>query len=214
MPNSIKHDGDLRTTPFFAWDPVLIRKVPTYLLRIQHLIFIPIMFLYVPVFFITTKLFVIRKRYWDELAIIFLHFYFSSFFINKLTDFVLFYIIGYSIQGFYLGIMFALNHFTMIRIDDVNTSWEKWQMDATCNWGVGNRYAEVLSGFLNIQIEHHIAPQMPAENMHLIVPDVIKYSLEHNIPYINYTFIEAFYNMLRGLREMGIIELERRKKLK
>jgi hypothetical protein len=55
---------------------------------------------------------------------------------------------------------------------------------------------------------------MPAENMHLIVADVIKYSLEHNIPYINYTFIEAFYNMLRGLREMGIIELERRKKLK
>ena len=214
MPNSIEHDGDLRTTPFFAWDPVLIRKVPTYLLRIQHLIFIPIMFLYVPVFFITTKLFIIRKKYWDELAIIFLHFYFSSFFVTNLYNFVLFYMIGYSIQGFYLGIMFALNHFTMARIDNVETTWEKWQMDATCNWGVGNRYAEILSGFLNIQIEHHIAPQMPAENMHLIIPDVIKYSHDNNIPYINYTFIQAFANMIRGLRETGITELERRIKLK
>jgi len=214
MPNSIEHDGDLRTTPFFAWDPVLIRKVPTYLLRIQHLIFIPIMFLYVPVFFVSTKLFIIRKEYWDELAIIFLHFYFSSFFINNIKDFVVFYMIGYSIQGFYLGIMFALNHFAMGRIDNVETTWEKWQMDATCNWGVGNRYAEVISGFLNIQIEHHLAPQMPAENMHLIVPDVMKYSKDNNIPYINYTFYEAFMKMMSGLRETGQTELKRRKKLK
>lgn len=214
MPNSIEHDGDLRTTPFFAWDPVLIRKVPTYLLRIQHLIFIPIMFLYVPVFFVTTKLFIIRKEYWDELAIIILHFYFSSFFINNIKDFVVFYMIGYSIQGFYLGIMFALNHFAMGRIDNVETTWEKWQMDATCNWGVGNRYAEVISGFLNIQIEHHLAPQMPAENMHLIVPDVMKYSKDNNIPYINYTFCEAFKKMMIGLKETGQNELKRRKKLK
>ena len=214
MPNSIEHDGDLRTTPFFAWDSVLIRQVPTYLLRVQHIIFIPIMFVYVPVFFITTKLFIIRNEYWDELAIIFLHFYFSSFFVTNIADFVIFYMIGYSIQGFYLGIMFALNHFTMGRIDNVETTWEKWQMDATCNWGVGNRYAEVLSGFLNIQIEHHLAPQMPAENMRLIIPDVIKYSIDHNIPYINYTFTEAFARMIRGLRNAGITELERRKKLK
>tara|TARA_B110000114_G_scaffold175507_1_gene205133 strand:- start:62 stop:1768 length:1707 start_codon:yes stop_codon:yes gene_type:complete len=214
MPNSIEHDGDLRTTPFFAWDPVLIRKVPTFLLQIQHLIFIPIMFLYVPVFFVTTKLFIIRKEYWDELAIIFLHFYFSSFFINNIKDFIIFYMIGYSIQGFYLGIMFALNHFAMGRIDNIETTWEKWQMDSTCNWGVGNRYAEVISGFLNIQIEHHIAPQMPAENIHLIVPDIMKYSKDNNIPYINYTFIEAFNKMMNGLKETGQTELKRRKKLK
>ena len=55
---------------------------------------------------------------------------------------------------------------------------------------------------------------MPAENMHLIVPDVMKYSKDNNIPYINYTFYEAFMKMMSGLRETGQTELKRRKKLK
>ena len=111
MPNSIEYDGDLRTTPFFAWDETLVKKVPTFLLRIQHLLFIPMLALYVPVFFITTKLFVIRKKYWDELGLICIHFYLSSFFFTNWTDFVIFYSIGYAVQGVYLGGMFGLNHF-------------------------------------------------------------------------------------------------------
>ena len=214
MPNAIEYDGDLRTTPFFAWDPILIQKVPTFLLRVQHILFIPFMILYVPVFFVSTKLFMIRKKYWDELLIVMLHFYCSSFFVKSLSDYMMFYWIGYSIQGLYLGLMFALNHFAMPRIDNLETSWEKWQISTTCNWGVGNRYAEIFSGFLNLQIEHHIVPQMPAENVHLIVKDVIHYCNQHNITYTAYTFKEAFVNMINGLRISGIEELERRKKLK
>lgn len=212
MPNSIEYDGDLRTTPFFAWDPILIQKVPTYLLRIQHLLFIPLMILYVPVFFVTTKLFIIRKKYWDELFLVLLHFYCTSFFVKEISYYILFYWIGYSIQGLYLGLMFGLNHFAMPRIDNIETSWEKWQIATTCNWGVGNKYAEIFSGFLNLQIEHHIVPQMPAENVHLIINDVIEYCQNNNITYTKYTFKEAMIKMIYGLKIAGYEEFERREK--
>tara|TARA_B100001769_G_C22112412_1_gene602240 strand:+ start:1526 stop:2734 length:1209 start_codon:yes stop_codon:yes gene_type:complete len=212
MPNSIKYDGDLRTTPFFAWDPILIRKVPTCLLKRQHILFIPFMILYVPVFFVTTKLFIIRKKYWYELCIILLHFYCSSYFVKNINNYIIFYWIGYSIQGLYLGLMFALSHFAMPRIDNLETSWEKWQIATTCNWGVGNRYAELLSGFLNLQIEHHIVPQMPAENVNLIIKDVIEYCNANNITYTNYTFKEAFIKMIDGLKIAGYDEYYRREK--
>ena len=54
-PNVLGKDGDLRTTPFLAWDGVLARKVPSPLLRVQHVAFLPLLIAYVPIFFLTTK---------------------------------------------------------------------------------------------------------------------------------------------------------------
>ena len=214
MPNTIGYDGDLRTTPFFAWDEVLVKKVPTPLLKVQHLLFIPMLVLYVPVFFLTTKLFVLRKRYWDELGLIVIHFYLSSFFYSNAYDFCLFYSIGYGIQGLYLGLMFSLSHFAMPRIENLGTTWDSWQIKTTCNWGVGSRFAEFFSGFLNLQIEHHLVPQMPAENVHLIVTDVIEYCKTHNLPYNQYSFVEVLKKTVGCLRETAVLELKRRDKKK
>jgi fatty acid desaturase len=214
MTNSIEYDGDLRTTPFFAWDDILVKKVPTFLLRIQHLLFIPMLILYVPVFFITTKLFVIRKKYWDELGLICFHFYLSSFFYTNLKDFIIFYCIGYALQGLYLGIMFGLNHFSMVRVYDINTEWIKWQLISTCNWGIDSIFAQYISGYLNLQIEHHIVPQMPAENYKHIINDLRIYAKEHNLPYTEISFIKAFYNMINGLRLTAEKELLLRKSKK
>jgi fatty acid desaturase 2 (delta-6 desaturase) len=214
MPNSIEHDGDLRTTPFFAWDDVLIKKVPTFLLRFQHLLFIPLLSLYVPVFFFTTKLYLIRKKYWDELGLILIHFILSSYFYTSLYNCIIFYTLGYSIQGVYLGVMFGLNHFAMPRVNDCSNDWFRWQLLTTCNWGIGSLYSQYISGFLNLQIEHHIVPQMPAENYSKIVDDIKQYAFKHNIPYIELTFFQGFYNMINTLKITGEKELLRRKSLK
>jgi fatty acid desaturase 2 (delta-6 desaturase) len=212
MPNSVEHDGDLRTTPFFAWDDILVKKVPTFLLRIQHILFVPMLVLYVPVFFITTKLFVIRKKHWDEAGLICIHFLMSSLFFNNWSDFLTFYFIGYAIQGVYLGVMFGLSHYSLPRVNDDSTDWVKWQLVSTCNWGVQSVFARYVSGFLNLQIEHHIAPQMPAENYTLIVDDIRNYAKKHELPYIEITFWQALYNMLNGLKTTADKELRLRRK--
>ena len=78
---------------------------------------------------------------------------------------------------------------------------------------MGSKYADYLSGFLNLQIEHHIVPQMPMENYHLISNDLRSYAKKHNINYTELTFKEAFWNVIYGLKNTGLKELERRKKV-
>jgi fatty acid desaturase len=214
MPNSIKYDGDLRTTPFFAWDEVLVKRVPTPLLRIQHLLFLPMLAMYVPLFFVTTKLYVLRKRYWDEIGLIVIHFYMISHFFTNWSDLIAFYGIGYGLQGVYLGTMFGLSHFAMPRIDDTTTDWAEWQLKSTCNWGTRSIFAEYISGFLNLQIEHHLVPQMPAENYKLVVDDVREYAKSHDLPYVELTFYQALYKMLNGLKITADAELRRRREKK
>jgi len=204
MPNSIEHDGDLRTTPFFAWDDVLIKKVPTAILRIQHLLFIPMLAIYVPVLATSVFGFVIRRGYWDELGLMVMHFLMVSRFSTDIKHLLIFYFIGYSIQGIYLGCMFGLSHYTMPRVEtDDKQDWASWQYTTTCNWGVGSRFAEYFSGFLNLQIEHHIATKMPPENYHLIVDDMRAYAGRHNLPYIEISFWRAMCDMIGGLRDTG-----------
>ena len=212
MPNSIEHDGDLRTTPFFAWDDILVKKIPTCLLKIQHILFIPFLCFYVPIFFFTTKVFVIRRKYWDEAGLIFIHFLLSSYFVNDFKEYLLFYFIGAAIQGVYLGVMFGLSHYTLARVNNDSTDWVEWQLVSTCNWGIDSAFARYVSGFLNLQIEHHIAPQMPAENYSLIVNDIRDYAVKNNLPYMEFTFATALYNLLNGLKTTANKELDRRKK--
>ena len=97
-------------------------------------------------------------------------------------------------------------------MNDDSTDWVEWQLVSTCNWGVDSTFARYSSGFLNLQIEHHIAPQMPAENYVRIVDDIRNYATKNDLPYMEMTFLEALYNMLNGLKTTADKELARRKK--
>ena len=211
MPNSIGYDGDLRTTPFFAWDDVLVNKVPSFLLRVQHILIFPAMLLYVPLFLVTTKLFMIRKKKWYELSIVGLHHVCFGMFCRNIQDFLLFYGLGYSLQGLYLGIMFSINHMAMPRIDNVGDDWFDRQLISTCNWGTNSKIALYASGFLNLQIEHHIAPQMPPEHYMKISKDIQKLAKEKSIPYRNYTFWDGLVLFVQTLKDTADKELNRRR---
>ena len=67
-----------------------------------------------------------------------------------------------------------------------------------------------LSGFLNVQIEHHMAPQMPMENLRAIRADCKAAALRHNLPYRELTFFGAVELMMMGLWNTGREELKLR----
>lgn len=207
MPNSIGYDGDLRTTPFFAWDDVLVKQVPSLLLRVQHILIFPAMIFYVPLFIVTTKLFMIRKKKWHELAIVGFHHGCFALFCNNLYNFFLFYGLGYTIQGLYLGLMFSINHMAMPRIENVGANWFDRQLISTCNWGKDSKLAMYASGFLNLQIEHHIAPQMPPEHYFTIRQDIEELAQKKGIPYCNYTFWEGLVLFVQTLKDTAHKEL-------
>lgn len=177
------------------------------------MLFVPLLMLYVPVFFITTKLYVLRQKYWDELALIVIHFVLSSYFYTDMFSFFTFYTIGYAIQGLYLGIMIGVNHFTMPRVRDTNTDWFQWQISSTCNWNSKSTISRYLSGFLNLQIEHHIAPTVPPQNYIFIQDDLKDYVKNNQLQYIVLTFTQAFWNMIVGLKHCADKELSFRHNL-
>jgi len=235
QPNRIGVDGDLATTPLFAWDQKLAKKCFSWSLAIQQYTFLPFLAAYVPVFFYTTKRFMWRKGYYDELGVMLLHWYVVGCYFN-LTGmwgdvsywrqwFVL-YSVGYSFQGVYLGFFFGLNHYAEARMEGNNTSWPRWQTTTAVNWGIPNKdkngkvttlqhcqgwFWAVASGFLNLQVEHHFFPQMPPFAYVFAQPEVERFCKGHDMPYRNLSFLGACGKMFGGLRDTGIEALAARK---
>ena len=81
---------------------------------------------------------------------------------------------------------------------------------STCNWNTDSKIAMYLSGFLNLQIEHHIAPQMPPEHYYLIRKDIEELAEKKGIPYRKYTFWEGLCLFVKKLKITADKELQLR----
>mmetsp|Transcript_30147 Transcript_30147/g.75332 ORF Transcript_30147/g.75332 Transcript_30147/m.75332 type:complete len:424 (+) Transcript_30147:27-1298(+) len=211
--NVIGEDGDLRTTPFFAWDPTLAKKVPDWSLRTQAFTFLPALGAYVFVFAFTVRKYAVVKKLWHEVSLMVLHY---ALFIaalasagHSLRSGLAYYCTGYAVQGIYLGFFFGLSHFAAERVPRTAT-WLESSMHGTVDWSGGSAFFGYLSGFLNVQIEHHMAPQMPMENLRLIRDDCKAVALKMGLPYRELSFGGAVAMMLRGLRDTGRCELRLR----
>merc|ERR1719316_1936787 len=176
--NVIGEDGDLRTTPFFAWDPTLAKKVPDWSLRTQAFTFLPALGAYVFVYGLRV---LAGATAGQALA---------------------YYCTGYAWQGIYLGFFFGLSHFAVERVPSTAT-WMESSMIGTIDWGGSSALLGSLSGFLNIQIEHHMAPQMPMENLRQIRADCKASARKLGLPHREVTFATAVRMMMGGLYTTG-----------
>lgn len=150
-------------------------------------------------FFVTTKRFIMRKRFWDEAGIITLHWILIlNFFSGHGYQLCKLYAVAGAIQGIYLGFFFGLSHFAEDRIEGNKTSWARWQAITAVNWRCECWVSAVASGFLNLQIEHHFFPQCPPFAYPLIAKECKGFCEKHNIPYRELTFVDAADKMMRG----------------
>ena len=121
-----------------------------------------------------------------------------------------YYCVGYAWQGIYLGFFFGLSHFAVERVPSTAT-WLESSMIGTIDWGGASAFLGYASGFLNIQIEHHMAPQMPMENLRAIRADCKTLAKKFDLPYREMSFVAAVKLMFNGLIETGREELALRK---
>lgn len=212
--NVLGEDGDLRTTPFFAWDETLARKVPNWSLRTQAFTFIPALGAYVFIFAFTVRKFAVVKKLWLEVFLMAAHYALFAAGLQaagcSLGQAVTFYATGYAFQGMYLGFFFGLSHFAVERVP-ASATWLESSMCGTLDWAGSSAFAGYLSGFLNVQIEHHMAPQMPMENLRKIRKDCKHLAEQFGLPYRETSFFAAMKLMLGGLYTCGQEELKRRK---
>ena len=120
-----------------------------------------------------------------------------------------YYCTGYAWQGIYLGFFFGLSHFAVERLPSTAT-WLESCMIGTIDWAGSSAFLGYTSGFLNIQIEHHMAPQMPMENLRQIRADCKAVAIKLGLPYREVSFIEAAKMMMIGLWNTGREELKLR----
>jgi len=214
-PNVHKFDSDLNTLPFLAWDDKLAATCPKWIIAFQQWTYFPLLSLYVFIFFVTTKLFMMRKKLTAEMAVCASHFVVwwpcMYYFLNMSALQVAgFYSTGYAVQGLYLGYVFSLNHFPMPVMherEDVKMDWVSLQALTTRNMEP-HWFVTWFSGDLNYQIEHHLCPQMPPYRYHLIWKDVQKLLAKHNIEYDMKPIGEATYLSMKMLGDVAANRLK------
>lgn len=190
-------DSDLHTYPFLSWDINIAKTLPKKFIAVQHLTFFPLLGLYVPLFFFTTKLFMYRKKRNVEALVTLVHFAIFGYCLSQvyggsLPEIVAFFFLGYIVQGIYLGFCFSLSHFAMPQIPagEDDQDWVTNAVTTTLNTDP-TPFLSWLTGHLNLQVEHHLCPQMPTENLLKIKPDVEALCQKHDVKYSSVTFWEA-----------------------
>ena len=229
IPNKFGVDGDLRTTPLFAWDTELATECPSWAPVIQHVVFFPFLTLYFFVFDFGPHGAVWVKKYYGDLGFMCLlwlivywwfmwraHPYLVSALIGANADpnsseewwtrfmvLATVYIAGIMLQGAYLGFFFGLSHFAVVRIEDTKTGWARWQTETSVNWGIGSWFAAIACGFLCLQIEHHLFPQCPPFAYVALQKDCSKYLKGKGMRYVEYSLYEATAHLLAVMRDTG-----------
>jgi fatty acid desaturase len=106
--------------------------------------------------------------------------------------------------GIYMGGTFALNHTGMTVIGrDEQVDYLRRQVLTSRNIR-GGRPMEHLMGGLNLQIEHHLFPNMPSANLRKVRPIVREYCADLGVLYVENDLLRAWRIVLGYLHRVGI----------
>ena len=105
--------------------------------------------------------------------------------------------------GVYMGCSFAPNHKGMPRVaPGERLDFLRRQVITTRNVR-GHRITDFLLGGLNYQVEHHLFPNMPRDNLRVAQPLVRAYCEGLQITYTETSLIGSYRQALRYLHSIG-----------
>ncbi|HEY6741013.1 MAG TPA: acyl-CoA desaturase [Lapillicoccus sp.] len=106
--------------------------------------------------------------------------------------------------GLFLGAAFAPNHKGMPIVPrDAKLDFLRRQVLMSRNIR-GGWLVDLLMGGLNYQVEHHLFPNMPRDNLRLARPVVQAYCLERQIPYTETSLVGSYAIVIRYLTNVGL----------
>eukprot|EP01101_Sappina_pedata_P009632 TRINITY_DN567_c0_g1_i1.p2 TRINITY_DN567_c0_g1~~TRINITY_DN567_c0_g1_i1.p2 ORF type:complete len:428 (+),score=160.72 TRINITY_DN567_c0_g1_i1:280-1563(+) len=95
-----------------------------------------------------------------------------------------------------------MSHLPMPMEHDENRDWVTLHTQSTCDVE-GSLFNDWFSGFLNYQVEHHLFPTMPQNNLPQAAPYVDALCKKHNIKFVKKTLWTAFADVYKALKESG-----------
>jgi linoleoyl-CoA desaturase len=130
---------------------------------------------------------------------------------GQVGAFILSFLIMHFFAGFVLGIIFMLAHIvetthfpTPDNSGSLENSWAVHQLYTTSNFARKSRLAGFITGGLNMQVEHHLFPNICSIHYRQIAPIVKKTAHEFGIPYLEEpSFWTALASHVRFLKRVG-----------
>jgi len=208
-PQHVGYDSDLNTLPAMAFDIVTARLGKPAWLKFQAFTFLPSVALVV----LYWKLYlhpmaIWRKKAWKDALFLVLHYviWYKAFSVvhnGNLGLIVVSHLIWGSIAGLYLFTNFALSHTHKdVILADMSEDWVRSAVLRTTN--IKHSLAvNWFMGYLNMQIEHHLFPNMPQFRHPLIADRVKALCLKHNLPYDERGYFEILYVTFKNLHDVG-----------
>ena len=87
---------------------------------------------------------------------------------------------------------------------DPGRDWYEAQVRTSCSYAMGSYFALILSGGLNLQIEHHLLPGVNHAHLFRLSPQIQEICAKHGVPYHTYpTFRAAFRAHIAFMRQLA-----------
>ncbi|CAL1544209.1 unnamed protein product [Lymnaea stagnalis] len=211
-PNTIRKDPDIRMEMFFLLGKTLPKEwgkkkkgfMPyvhqhKYWFMVMPPLLLPLYFNYEVPYFLWS-----RKLYGEM-------FWMATFFARYIMIFYPFLGIGGSFL-LYFWVRFLESHWFVwttqmshipMSVDyDQDEDWVTSQLKATCNVDQ-SLFNDWFSGHLNFQIEHHLFPTMPRNNLHKTTSLVKSLCKKHGLNYQSKSLFQAMSDVVGSLKESG-----------
>jgi fatty acid desaturase len=109
-----------------------------------------------------------------------------------------------AVTGVYLGAMFAASHIGMLILPhDAKVDFFRRQVLTSRNVR-GGRFINWLMGGLNLQIEHHLFPNIAGPNVHAVQPIVRRFCAQNDITYHEVSLFGAWAIVVRYMNAVGL----------
>jgi fatty acid desaturase len=211
-PNSpdLDPDVDFPILAFSEEQAYTKRGIPRLIVKYQAFFLFPLMLFEALSIRVSSIIFLVRSgsraRYlYIESVFIALHLVlyvaFVAYFLGPLQG-VAFVLIHQAVFGLYMGLSFAPNHKGMPMVD--NLDFLRQQVITSRNL-LPNRLTDFFFGQLGCQIEHHLFPTMPRNNLRQAQRTVKAFCQERSISYYETTLLRSYKEILQHLHAVGAL---------
>ncbi len=210
-PNHVDLDPDV-DIPVVAFSPEQAlekRGLARLIVKYQAFLFLPLLLLQGTSMQLQALSTLIKnppRHRWLELSLIaghwLLYLGLPLYFLGPLAT-VLIVVVRQGLTGFYLASVFAPNHKGMPLVDE-HTELDFLRMQVLTSRNIkAAPFTDLWYGGLNYQIEHHLFPTVPRNNLRQLQAIIKAFCAEHDIDYYETSILTSYREILHYLHEVS-----------
>lgn len=217
VTNELGNDPDVRTEPVFHYFDPTPSKFKAHV-PLQHLLFVPLLSLLDIFWRYESIAFLIKSpsQYFWYFARLALHYLLLASLV-VFTDVSVFDLVGLSlVRGFMTASVVFANHYPEPRLpkkpsmgffeQTLRTTRNTTGLFAHNEAGLSRSLFNESTGYLSMQIEHHLFPTLPSSRLMEVRPFVRALARAHNIPYLESSLLDALSANIRKLSSKSVRE--------